>query len=74
VKLLLERGADIHALNSDGQTPYQTLLTCGYREVADLLREKTRQSKVRGDPLMKARCLTGTLESLVQTGNAKEAH
>ena len=39
VKLLLERGADVHALNGDGQTPYQLSLAYGYREIADLLRE-----------------------------------
>jgi ankyrin repeat protein len=36
-KLLLERGADIHAMNREGQTPYQVSLARGRREVADLL-------------------------------------
>ncbi|KAH9976054.1 hypothetical protein BJV77DRAFT_1054516 [Russula vinacea] len=39
VKLLLERGADVHALNGEGETPYQTSLAFGYREIADLIRE-----------------------------------
>ena len=39
VKLLLERGAEIHALNGEGETPYQASLAWGYREIGDLLRE-----------------------------------
>jgi ankyrin repeat protein len=38
VRLLLERGADIHAMNRDGETPYQVSLAYGKREIADLLR------------------------------------
>jgi len=37
VKLLLERGADIHAVNREGQSPYQGSLVRGYREIADLI-------------------------------------
>ena len=37
VKVLLERGADIHAINGEGQTPYQESLASGYREITDLL-------------------------------------
>ena len=40
VKLLLERGADIHALDHEGQTPYQKSLAFGRGEIADLLRER----------------------------------
>jgi ankyrin repeat protein len=39
VKLLLERGADVHALNSEGLTARQASLAFGYREIADILRE-----------------------------------
>ncbi|KAN0124410.1 hypothetical protein V8E52_002059 [Russula decolorans] len=39
VKLLLERGADIHAMNDEGATPYQVSLQCGNREIANLLRK-----------------------------------
>jgi ankyrin repeat protein len=39
VKLLLERGADIHAMNDEGETPYQVSLRKGNREIADLLRK-----------------------------------
>jgi ankyrin repeat protein len=39
VKLLLERGADVHALNGEGQIPYQVSLASGHREVADFLQE-----------------------------------
>jgi ankyrin repeat protein len=39
VKLLLERGADIDALDGHGHTPYQISLQSGYREITDLLRE-----------------------------------
>jgi ankyrin repeat protein len=39
VKLLLERGADVHALGENGETSYQISLQRGYREIADLLRE-----------------------------------
>ena len=39
VKLLLERGADIHAVNAEGETPYQVSLQSGEREIADLLRK-----------------------------------
>jgi ankyrin repeat protein len=39
VGLLLERGADIHAMNDRGETPYQVSLRSGYREIADLLRK-----------------------------------
>ena len=41
VKLLLECGADIHAMvpmDGDSETPYQVLLRRGSREIADLLR------------------------------------
>jgi ankyrin repeat protein len=39
VKLLLENGADVHALNDEGETAYQLSLKRGFREIADLLRE-----------------------------------
>jgi ankyrin repeat protein len=39
VKLLLERGADVHAMNGEGETPYQVSLRRGYREIADLLQK-----------------------------------
>ncbi|KAN0113761.1 hypothetical protein V8E52_007414 [Russula decolorans] len=39
VKLLLERGADVHAVNGQGQTPYQESLASGYGKIAELLRE-----------------------------------
>jgi ankyrin repeat protein len=35
MKLLLERGADIHAMNDEGETSYQLSLRSGYREIAD---------------------------------------
>jgi ankyrin repeat protein len=37
VKLLVERGADMDAMDGDGDTPYQVSLRFGYREIADLL-------------------------------------
>jgi ankyrin repeat protein len=37
VKLLLERGADVHPINDEGETPYQFLLRRGHREMADYL-------------------------------------
>jgi len=37
--LLLERGADVSALNIECQIPLQVLPTHGYREIADLPRE-----------------------------------
>jgi ankyrin repeat protein len=39
VKLLLERGADMHAMNGEGETPYQVSLRKGNREISDLLRK-----------------------------------
>jgi ankyrin repeat protein len=39
VKLLLERGADIHAMSGEGETPYQVSLRKGNREIVDLLRK-----------------------------------
>jgi ankyrin repeat protein len=39
VKLLLERGADVHALDDEGTSPYQMSLKYGRRDIADLLRE-----------------------------------
>ena len=39
VKLLLERGADAHAMNNEGQTPLELSLQRGYPEVTDLLRK-----------------------------------
>ena len=40
VKLLLETWRlDVHAVNSEGQTPYQESLAYGYGEIADLFRE-----------------------------------
>lgn len=38
-RLLLERGADVHALSEEGKTPYQPPLIYGCRAVADLFRE-----------------------------------
>jgi uncharacterized protein len=43
VELLLGRGADAHALNDEGHTPYQVSLQQGHRRVADLLREHGTQ-------------------------------
>jgi len=37
VKLLLECGADVHAEDARGETPYQILLRRGHREIADYL-------------------------------------
>jgi Ankyrin repeats (many copies) len=39
VKLLLERGADIHAMNGEGETPYQVSLRGGKCEISDLLQK-----------------------------------
>ena len=39
MKLSLERGADIDAMNDEGETPYQLSLRSGYREIADLLQK-----------------------------------
>ena len=37
VNLLLERGADIHAMNATGETLYLLSLRTGNREIADLI-------------------------------------
>lgn len=47
MKLLLERGADVHAMDGRGETPYQLLLRGGYREMAYLLREHGAGSAAR---------------------------
>ena len=39
VKLLLERGADIDAMNGEGETPFQVSQRSVYREITDLLRK-----------------------------------
>ena len=39
VKLLLEHGADMHAMNTEGETPYEVSWRSGYREISDLLRK-----------------------------------
>jgi len=39
VKLLLERGADIDAMNDVSEAPYQVSLRTGNREIADLLQK-----------------------------------
>ena len=39
VKLLLECGADAHAMNNEGQTPLELSLQRGYPEITDLLRK-----------------------------------
>jgi len=39
VKLLLERGADIHVMNDRGETSYLLSLRRGNRGIADLLRK-----------------------------------
>jgi ankyrin repeat protein len=39
VKLFLERGADIHAMAVEVETPYRVSLQRGFREIADLLRK-----------------------------------
>jgi ankyrin repeat protein len=51
VKLLLEGGADVHAVNGEGQTSCQLSLRTGNREIAELLREHgtCRVSKLRRD-------------------------
>lgn len=41
VKPLLEAGADVHALNGNGGTPYQVSVHDGHRETADFLQEYT---------------------------------
>ena len=55
MKLLLERCADIHAMNDEGETPYQVSLRRGYRETIDLLWKNGAGrlgEGVRGDPFM----------------------
>ena len=42
VKLLLERDAEVHALNDEGRTPYQLTMGKGYRKIADLLWDHER--------------------------------
>ena len=42
VKLLLDRGADVHAVNDEGETPYGLSLGYGYRG-ADLIRKHGRE-------------------------------
>lgn len=37
MKLLLERDADVYALNAEGETPYRVSLAYGYRETASFL-------------------------------------
>ena len=39
VKLLLERGADVHAVNDEGHTPYRLSFMAGYLEIMGLIRE-----------------------------------
>jgi len=39
VKLLLERGADIRAMNGEGETPYQVSLRSGHREISELIQK-----------------------------------
>jgi ankyrin repeat protein len=39
VRLLLDRGADMHVMNDDGQTPYQLYLKAEYGKIAELLWE-----------------------------------
>jgi ankyrin repeat protein len=38
-KLLLDYGADVHALDDHGQSAYQASLSFGHQDVADLLRK-----------------------------------
>ena len=47
MKLLLERGADAHAVTDEGETPYQLSVQRGHAEVADLLREHSAGNKTR---------------------------
>ena len=39
VKLLLGRGADVHVLNDEGQTPHQLSIQSGQYWIADILKE-----------------------------------
>ena len=68
VKLLLEYGAEVHALNSDGQTPYETSLVFGYREMADLLcsMARTKQGYI---PLSWSQLLYPTGASILALNN-----
>jgi ankyrin repeat protein len=40
VKLLLEHGAEVLTVSSEGQTPYQVSLAFGHGEIVELLRER----------------------------------
>jgi ankyrin repeat protein len=60
VKLLLERGADAHTLNGEGETPYQLSLRIGDKEIGDLLQEHTRAAQGSRISFYSNRFLTGT--------------
>jgi ankyrin repeat protein len=38
-RVLIDHGADVHAVSGKGQTPYQLSLAYGYREIGNLLLE-----------------------------------
>jgi ankyrin repeat protein len=48
VKLLLEHGADVLAVNSEGQTPYQVSLAFGHGEIVDYSRSVAGTGKFEG--------------------------
>ncbi len=56
VKLLLERGADLHAMNDEGVTPYQLLLERGHREMADHLQRYSTGRERFDDILLWVEC------------------
>ena len=51
-RVLIDRGADVGAVNGRGQTPYQLSLAYGYREVGNLLREHGAGRERFGDILL----------------------
>ena len=45
VQLLLERGANVDAINDDGRTPYREAMAAGYRKIAFILLNHNARGK-----------------------------
>jgi ankyrin repeat protein len=66
IQLLLDAGAERNALNSDGQTPYQSALFYGQTEIAALLRFPEMNDALSSEDAFVAACARGDREEVMR--------